>query len=316
MELFDRYGRKHDYLRIAVTDACNLRCSYCMPSQVLKCSPKGNLMTAEEILQLAGEFVELGVRKIRLTGGEPLLRPDIETIIRYLSRLPVELAITTNGTLIDKYLNTFTNYDVKSINVSLDTLDRLKFIRITRKNHFEKVFNNIQLLLKKGFNLKINLVVLKDINEDELLDFVALTENFPYHIRFIEFMPFSGNEWESSKVFSYEDMLEKISMYYPVIKLFDQKNDTAKKYQVKGFKGTFSVISPVTDPFCNTCNRLRLTADGKMKNCLFSEEESDLLSHLRQGKDVRRLIRKCVERKKEYGQPQVAIARPMVRIGG
>jgi GTP 3',8-cyclase len=289
--LQDGLGRQHDYLRISLTDNCNFRCSYCMPDEDMDFHPDEQLMRPEEIEQFAKIFIQLGTKKIRLTGGEPLVRKDAAEIIQRLAVLPVELTLTTNGFLTDRFIQIFQKAGIRSVNVSLDTLDADKFSIITRRNKFEKVWSNILELIDAGFHVKVNCVVMAGVNTDELLDFVALTEKLPIHVRFIEFMPFTGNKWESNQVFAWEQMLEIISQKYLIEKLGDGPNDTAKKYRVPEFTGTFAVISTMSAPFCSTCNRMRLTADGKMKNCLFSQGETDLLSALRRGEDIEELIR-------------------------
>lgn len=298
--LTDKFNRVHDYLRISLTDKCNLRCAYCNPINLPKGYFKGlPRMTAEEIDQIVSVFVKEGVKKIRLTGGEPLVRKDAQEIIERLSKYPVELAISTNGVLVDKYINVLKSAGIKSLNVSLDSLTREKFFAITRRDEFNRILDNIYLLLRHDFRVKINVVVMKGVNDDELNDFIAWTKHLPVHVRFIEFMPFAGNEWSREKVFSYQEMLDHISKEYKFMKLQDAKHDTDKKYFVPGHDGTFAVISTMTQPFCGGCNRMRLTTDGKMKNCLFSKSEMDILSALRKGMDITPLIKQCVWMKEE-----------------
>ena len=298
--LTDSFGRVHDYLRISLTERCNLRCVYCMPEEGIQLRPKSHFMKTDEVLGLAKIFVDLGVKKIRLTGGEPLVRNDAKEIIEGLSKLNVSLAISTNGILVDKFIDTFKATGLKSINISLDSLKAEKFNSITRRNDFDKIKSNIDLLLNENFHLKLNAVVMKGTNDDELIDFIEFTKDKNVHFRFIEFMPFNGNKWDWSKGLSYKEILDKVRAVYGdnLSKLQDHKNDTAKAFQIKGYKGTFAVISSVTNPFCDTCNRLRLTADGKIKNCLFSNNETDLLTAYREGKDISNLIRESVWHKK------------------
>lgn len=297
-QLIDAFGRNHDYLRISLTDACNLRCMYCMPNEKVLVTPSSKLMQVEEIESMAKVFVELGVKKIRLTGGEPLLRKDAKGIIQKLAKLPVELTISTNAVLVDQYIETFKAANIRSVNVSLDTLNADEFFSITKRGEFKKIMANIHLLLSQNFKVKVNMVVMKGINEHAILDFISWTKDFPLDVRFIEFMPFSGNAWLPEKVFSYKEMLNIISKKYAFLKLEDAKNDTAKKYTVPGHAGSFAFITTITEPFCGTCNRLRLTADGKMKNCLFSQDETDLLKAMRKGEDITPLILSCLENKK------------------
>ena len=296
--LIDNFSRIHNYLRISITDKCNLRCSYCISEDL----PHGYYanqirMTADEIDQIASVFVKLGVNKIRLTGGEPLVRKDAEKIIRNLAKYPVELVITTNGVFVDEFVSVFKESGIKSVNVSLDTLKQNRFIEITKRDEYKRVKQNIDLLLSNNFHVKVNSVIQKGVNDDEIIDFIDWTKDIPVHVRFIEFMPFSGNDWQNSKVVSHKQILDEISRKYHFIELINEKNDTAKKYFVPNHKGTFAIISTMTQPFCNTCNRLRLTSDGKMYNCLFGTEETDLLSSLRNNEDLESLIEKCVKNK-------------------
>ena len=291
-------------MRISLTDKCNLRCFYCMPesksdASKTECSqPAGNLLETEEILEIAGIFVHrLGIKKIRITGGEPLVRKDAYKLIEALSQLPVELGITTNGVFLDRFLPLFKRINLSSLNISLDSLREKKFNEITKRDLFHKVNSNIHKAMEQGFHVKVNAVAMRGVNDDEFNDFVEWTRDSPVHIRFIEFMPFSGNSWQLQKVLSYKEILNKIGAVYPLEKLQDTPNSTAKSYRVKGFKGTFAVISSITDPFCSSCNRIRLTADGKLKNCLFSNDETDLLTALRNKEDIVPLIRNCIFKK-------------------
>ncbi len=287
--LYDTYQRPHQYLRISLTEKCNLRCFYCMPEEGVEHSPAASWMNADELLQIATTFVELGVNKIRLTGGEPLLRKDAGQIIEALGQLPVKLTLTTNGILVDKYIESFKKAGVKSVNVSLDTLDPDKFTMVTKRPSFQRVWYNIQLLLQEGFRVKLNVVLMRSINWTELLDFVALTKEQPLAVQFIEFMPFDGNQWDWSKGISLAEILTQVEGHYgtkQILRIQDQPHDTSVNYQIKGHQGSFSVISTITNPFCSTCNRIRLTANGRLKNCLFSKSETDILTPLRRGEDL------------------------------
>ncbi len=295
--LTDRFHRVHNYLRISLTDNCNLRCFYCMPEEEYEFTPASRLMQLNEIEALAKIFVQLGVNKIRLTGGEPLVRKDAADIILALSKLPVKLTLTTNATRLHHFVDVLEQAKIKSLNISLDTLQPKKFIQITRRDQFTQVYNNIDRMLSHGFHVKVNMVVMKGFNETEINDFVAWTKDQPVHVRFIEFMPFTGNRWTSNQVFTYGEMLSLIETKYPFQRLQDDVHDTAKAYQVPGHAGTFSVISTMSEPFCSGCNRIRLTADGKIKNCLFSKEETDLLTAFRNGEDIEPLIRQSLASK-------------------
>lgn len=292
--IIDNFNRVHDYLRISLTDNCNLRCFYCMPEKDYEFTPASKLMQAHEIETIAKIFVDQGVKKIRLTGGEPLVRKDVAKIIQSLSKLPVALTITTNGTRIHEFIDVITAAGIQSLNISLDTLQPEKFLLLTRRNQFQLVKDNIDLLLRKGLKVKVNVVVMKGLNDGEINDFIAWTKHSPIQVRFIEFMPFSGNRWSSNKVFTLQEILHEIGTKYQYEKSADDLNDTSKHYQVNGHVGNFAVISTMSAPFCSTCNRMRLTADGKMKNCLFSKEETDLLSTLRNGGDILPLIRQSI----------------------
>ena len=293
----DSYNRAHNYLRISMTDNCNLRCFYCMPEEDYEFTPASRLMQAGEIEALAKIFVGQGVNKIRLTGGEPLVRKDAADIILALSKLPVALTMTTNGTRLDDFLDVLKKANIHSLNISLDTLHREKFQLLTRRDQFEKIVNNIHLFLKNDFHVKVNVVMMKGLNDNEINDFIAWTKDEPVHVRFIEFMPFSGNKWTSNKVFTWKEILEVAEQKYNIVRLEDAKHDTAKKYMVPGHKGTFAVISTMSAPFCAGCNRMRLTADGKLKNCLFSKSETDLLTPFRKGEDILPLIYQNIQAK-------------------
>lgn len=323
----DNFGREHNYLRISLTDNCNLRCFYCMPEEDYDFTPASRLMQADEIETLAKIFVEQGVTKIRLTGGEPLVRKDAAKIILALSKLPVELTMTTNATRLHHFIDVLKESKIKSINVSLDTLQPERFLAITRRDLFHQVRSNIELLLHHQFHVKINAVVMKCFNDDEINDFIEWTMFNPVEVRFIEFMPFSGNRWTSNKVVSLDEMLSAINEKYSFLPLQNGKNDTAKHFMVPGHVGSFAIISTMSSPFCSGCNRMRLTADGKMKNCLFSKKEMDLLSALRKGEDVLPLIQQNILMKaKELGGQFTANVdkvnagaienRSMITIGG
>ncbi|MCX6187045.1 MAG: GTP 3',8-cyclase MoaA, partial [Bacteroidetes bacterium] len=296
--LTDKFGRVHDYLRISLTESCNLRCKYCMPEDyVFPDALPFRYMTSDEIMKLSNVFVQHGVNKIRLTGGEPLVRKDVKTIIDSLSKIHVlgseeslKLTLTTNGILAHNYINEFKQAKIESINMSLDTLIPERFEAITHRNYFHKVMANVHLLLQHNFHVKLNVVVMKGVNDDEITDFVQLTRDYPLHVRFIEFMPFSGNEWNKNKLVSFNEMLNQITHFYEIMPLENQKHDTAKKYKVLGHEGTFAFINTMSEPFCGDCNRMRLTADGKLKNCLFSKGEIDLLTPLRNDEDINQLI--------------------------
>jgi len=270
-----------------------------MPEEDYDFTPASRLMQPHEIEQIAAEFVKLGVTKIRLTGGEPLVRKDAADIIMRLSKFPITLTLTTNATRLHQFIDVLQAANVNSLNISLDTLNADKFLLISRRNEFQTVYNNIKTCIEKGFHVKINVVVMKGLNDGEINDFIEWTKNDSVHIRFIEFMPFTGNKWSSNKVVTYNEILEKINESYSFLPLVNEKNDTAKSFIIPGHKGTFSVISTMSTPFCSSCNRIRLTADGKFKNCLFSEGEVDILSAFRKGDDIVLLITQSITSKAE-----------------
>ncbi|UYQ91409.1 GTP 3',8-cyclase MoaA [Chitinophaga horti] len=325
--LKDGFNRKHDYLRLSLTNNCNLRCTYCMPEESYTHWPAASMMQADEIISLVKTFVAMGVNKVRLTGGEPLVRKDAPQILLALSELPIALAITTNGTRLAPMLPVLQQTNVRTINVSLDTLQADKYLLLTRRDLFNTVYHNIYQLLEQGIRVKINMVVMKGVNENELPAFVEWTRHLPINVRFIEFMPFDGNRWSSNRVFTHEQMLANIAEHTPFDGLPSAPHDTARHFQASGHTGTFSIISSMSAPFCSTCNRLRLTADGKLKNCLFSTSETDLLTALRAGQNVQELIlqnlaQKAKERGGQFGEDfadTVAaslVNRSMIAIGG
>ncbi len=327
--LTDRFARTHRSLRISIVDKCDLRCTYCMPEDQVFLR-REELMTREEIATIARLFVKkYGITKISLTGGEPLVRPDVVEIVRELVGLDIKLGLTTNALTLHKHLDGLIDAGLKGLNISLDTFDAERFKKIARRDGFGRVWENIQEAERRGLHVKVNMVVMRGVNDDEILQFVELTKDHPIHVRFIEFMPFAGNHWGRERVYTYAEMLGRIGSAHPVEKLNDDPHSTAKAYRVIGWPGTFAVISTVTEPFCGNCDRLRLTAEGKMRNCLFSREETDLLSALRKGEDITPLIQANVLAKHAMlgGLPQFRSeaqeevlhdlsSRPMVSIGG
>lgn len=274
-----------------------------MPAAGIPLSPKSHLMTFDEIYEIAKKFVDLGVTKIRITGGEPLVRKDAEVILKKLATLPVELSITTNGILIDKYREIFKVCNIRKINISIDSLDKEKFNTITRRKDFERIYQNILLFTNDPFfKVKLNCVLMKGVNDNEINDFIKLSEHNNINVRFIEFMPFDGNKWNLEQLVSYDSILKISESYFGkdnLIKIEDESNDTSKNYKITDYKGSFAIISTVTNPFCDSCNRIRLTANGKLKNCLFSDGEEDLLTTLRNGGNIETPIRISIQSKKK-----------------
>ncbi|CAI9568522.1 unnamed protein product [Staurois parvus] len=325
--LTDSFGRQHSYLRISLTEKCNLRCQYCMPEEGVPLTPKSDLLSTQEILTLARIFVQEGVDKIRLTGGEPLIRPDVVDIVAQLRKLEglKSIAITTNGINLNRQLPRLKEAGLDVLNISLDTLVPAKFEFIVRRKGFHKVMEGINRAVELGYNpVKVNCVVMRGLNEDELLDFVALTEKQPLEVRFIEYMPFDGNKWNFKKMMSYQEMLDCIRQRWPELeKLPTEPSSTSKAYRVPGFQGRIGFITSMSEHFCGSCNRLRITADGNLKVCLFGNSEVSLRDLLRSGSSEEELIQTigaAVGRKKKQHAGMFNISqmknRPMILIGG
>ena len=327
--LTDTHDRYHTYLRISLSEKCNLRCQYCMPVEGVKLTPSNDILTAPEIVNLSRLFVKAGVTKIRLTGGEPLVRKDLVDIISCLNDLKTDglqkIGITTNGLVLGKRLPNLEKVGLDQINISLDTLIPAKFEFITRRKGFQRVLESIDVALNLGYKpLKINCVVMKGVNEDEILDFILLTKDKCVDVRFIEFMPFSGNKWSKGKFVPYQHMLSLIEdRWTKVEKLENEPNDTSKSYRIPGYAGRFSFITSMSQHFCGTCNRLRITADGNLKVCLFGNAEVSLRDALRGGatdEELLEIISAAVKRKKPRHAGMENIAnmknRPMILIGG
>ncbi|KAI2542218.1 molybdenum cofactor biosynthesis protein 1 isoform 7 [Homo sapiens] len=323
--LTDSFGRQHSYLRISLTEKCNLRCQYCMPEEGVPLTPKANLLTTEEILTLARLFVKEGIDKIRLTGGEPLIRPDVVDIVAQLQRLEGlrTIGVTTNGINLARLLPQLQKAGLSAINISLDTLVPAKFEFIVRRKGFHKVMEGIHKAIELGYNpVKVNCVVMRGLNEDELLDFAALTEGLPLDVRFIEYMPFDGNKWNFKKMVSYKEMLDTVRQQWPELeKVPEEESSTAKAFKIPGFQGQISFITSMSEHFCGTCNRLRITADGNLKVCLFGNSEVSLRDHLRAGaseQELLRIIGAAVGRKKRQHAGMFSISqmknRPMILI--
>ncbi|NP_001345460.1 molybdenum cofactor biosynthesis protein 1 isoform X1 [Homo sapiens] len=296
-----------------------------MPEEGVPLTPKANLLTTEEILTLARLFVKEGIDKIRLTGGEPLIRPDVVDIVAQLQRLEGlrTIGVTTNGINLARLLPQLQKAGLSAINISLDTLVPAKFEFIVRRKGFHKVMEGIHKAIELGYNpVKVNCVVMRGLNEDELLDFAALTEGLPLDVRFIEYMPFDGNKWNFKKMVSYKEMLDTVRQQWPELeKVPEEESSTAKAFKIPGFQGQISFITSMSEHFCGTCNRLRITADGNLKVCLFGNSEVSLRDHLRAGaseQELLRIIGAAVGRKKRQHAGMFSISqmknRPMILI--
>lgn len=286
--LQDHFGRIHNYLRLSITDRCNMACTYCMPSDQ-KFLPAKDLLTVEEIEILCSVFVSMGISKIRLTGGEPLIREDFPEIVNRISMFGVPLSLTTNGIFLGKFIDLIREKSL-SVNLSLDSLQNQKFTGITRRDVLKNIMENIRLVLNNNIPFKINMVVMRSINDVEIPDFVKLTLHHPVEVRFIEFMPFPNNHWNPSKYFSRDEILESISRNYTIRKEVNSTSATAELFRVKGAQGRFGIIATASYPFCESCNRIRITADGKIKNCLFGLKEYDLRSAIPEKEKIKRII--------------------------
>jgi cyclic pyranopterin phosphate synthase len=298
-----------------------------MPEEMMKFMPDDRLMSAEEIVKLIKTFNELGVHKVRFTGGEPTLRKDLPLILKGISKLDLELSITTNGFQLEKHLDYFKKFGLKKINVSLDSIRADSFFQITRRDSLYDVVGNIKKAIAGGFEVKINVVVIRNVNDHEMPDLVNWASELGLPIRFIEYMPFFGNEWEYDKVFSRREMLDLIGAHVKYHRLESATDSTSEVYQIENSKANFGIIPTVTNPFCQGCSRLRLTADGKIKNCLFSGDEDDILSVMRRGEEVKEIILQNLKRKKKSAAGRIDFSdekakidysnnRSMIAIGG
>ncbi|KAJ3778238.1 molybdenum cofactor biosynthesis prote [Lentinula raphanica] len=344
--LVDSYNRRHDYLRISLTERCNLRCKslslhykhgtnssvgfYCMPEEGIQLSPNDKILTDEEIIRLSKLFVQSGVTKIRLTGGEPTVRKGLAGIIRSLNGLRSyglkSIAMSSNGLALHRRLPEFIDNGLTHLNLSIDTLDPFKFEFMTKRPGLDAVLKTLNVALEyPGLHkIKLNVVVIKGLNDSEVLDFVEMTKDKPISVRFIEFMPFTGNKWNKYKMIPSSDLLEMISERHPsVVRLSDEVNDTARSWKIPGYRGEFGFISSMSDHFCSTCNRLRITSDGQIKVCLFDAKEVSLRDHMRNGAsdlDLLHIVERAVGGKEEkhlhMENIDVVSNRPMILIGG
>jgi cyclic pyranopterin phosphate synthase len=325
--LIDRFGRRHTYLRISVTERCNLRCHYCMPAEGVELSPRSHILTFEEIDRLARLFVKRGVTTIRLTGGEPLVRKDVEELVGILRSIPglEELKMTTNGILLDRKLEALRESGLTGLNISLDTLRPKRFLDITRRPGLDKVLHSIDLAIGAGYvPTRINCVVMKGVNDDEIVEFVQMTRSRPVTVRFIEYMPFSGNGWSDGFFTPWREVHQLIEHELgPLQRLSETPNSTSREFRVPGFEGTVGFISSMSDHFCDSCNRLRITADGNLKVCLFGQSEVSLRDMIRAGSsdaELEEVIADAVQRKKAQHAGMYNLVgednRPMILIGG
>jgi len=286
--LQDQFGRTFDYVRIAVTENCNLRCTYCMPEEGVDFKHGEQILRAEEIIRVIGALARMGIKKVRFTGGEPLVRKDIVKLVEGAANTPgiKTVHLTTNGILFSRYAKNLLSAGLTGVNISLDSLDADKFQRITRRTGVEKVLDSVRLALDLGFpRVKVNVVMMRGFNEDELPAFCELTKEMAVTVRFIEFMPFDAHQiWESGEHFaSAENMVDQMKSLYPGIMNSSGTRTEHHIFQVPGYAGKIAVIPAFTRSLCGNCSRIRLTADGRIRNCLYSDDEYDLKSVVRSG---------------------------------
>lgn len=305
-KLQDKFGREINYLRLSVTDRCNLRCTYCMPERGLKFAPKQTLLSYEELLELADLLGEVGIKKIRITGGEPFVRADLIEFLRQLSEKSYldQISITSNLTLIRPHLDELLGLGIKDVNVSLDCLDREKFKEITRRDEFEEVEQTLYQMIERGFNIKINCVVMAGVNDDQVLPLLNLAKEQPLSVRFLEEMPFNGSGEELDRTMNYQAILDQISKEYAFTKMLDEPTSTSQNFSIDGFKGSFGVIPSFSRTFCGDCNRLRLSATGEVRTCLYGPNQLNLRDLLRDGAsslEIQNALKEAVHNKPKDG---------------
>lgn len=327
--LRDRFGRQITYLRISVTDRCNLRCVYCMPAEGVQNIPHAGIMRYEEIVEVVKVAAQYGVNEVRITGGEPLVRLDLPDLISMIAAVPGinDISLTTNGLLLGKMIDELKAAGLKRVNVSLDTLRPDRFEVITRGGSFEQTWKGIEAADAHGMRpIKINVVMMRGVNDDELEDMARLTLHKPWHVRFIELMPIRNQEsWGPglpNSEAAYLPIQEMIDRLEPLgLEAADDKigSGPAQEYHLRGALGKIGFISPVSEPFCAQCNRLRLTADGNLRPCLLSDVEVPILDALRKGEDLTSYLTQAIELKPmehELGQNHSPSGRCMRQIGG
>ena len=306
--LKDKFGRQITYLRLAVTDRCNLRCQYCMPAHGIDIVDRKELLTFKEMYRITRVLSELGVNKVRLTGGEPFVRKDF---IRFLEMLSFndkleEINVTTNGALISKHISKLEELKIGTINLSIDSLSKENFAKITRRNVFDEVYKTLEALENSTLKLKLNVVVQSGVNTHEIIDFIELTKHKNIAVRFIEEMPFNGvGQRDTKEVWNYTKIFDFINSHYKeTMPLVSDKSSTSHNFKVKDYQGTFGIIPAFTRTICNDCNRIRITATGMFKNCLFDEGVFNLRDFIREGasnEDLKQLFLSIVEGKLKNG---------------
>ncbi|MDB5261132.1 MAG: molybdenum cofactor biosynthesis protein [Adhaeribacter sp.] len=285
--IFDNHGRVLDYVRLAVTDRCNLRCFYCMPEEGIDYLPKKQLLTYEEMERMLQVLAGMGIRKVRITGGEPFLRKDLLSFLERIKAIPgiEEIHITTNGVLTGPLVPALKELGIKSVNLSLDSLDRERFFKITRRDELPRVMDTFHALLQHDIPVKINAVVMEGQNTQDIIPLAQLTEKYPVSVRFIEEMPFNGGaNNHPSLTWNYLKILDELQNIYPgLTKAADAPNATAEHYRIPGHAGNIGIIAAYTRTFCGTCNRIRVTSQGGLKTCLYGEDILNIRDLLRAG---------------------------------
>lgn len=306
--IYDNHGRLINYLRLAVTDRCNLRCFYCMPHDGLDWLPKKELMSYEEMLRICSLLAKMGIEKVRITGGEPFVRKDLIVFLEALVQVEgiKEVTITTNGVLTADYISYLKNLGVNSVNLSLDTLDRDRFFSITRRDELPAVMNTFQNLLSNEMNVKLNAVVMDGKNTEDIIPLVQLTKDLPVSVRFIEEMPFNGDEHQYSGIqWNYLRILEEIKKHFPKIqKKIDAPFSTSLNYEIENHKGSFGIIPAYTRSFCGTCNRIRITPQGVLKTCLYDNGVLNIKDLLRNGfanEEIQNILTKAFQKRSANG---------------
>jgi cyclic pyranopterin phosphate synthase len=328
-QLIDSFGRQMKYVRLAVTDRCNLRCQYCMPAHGIQIAPRADLLTFKEMYRIIRVLTELGVTKVRMTGGEPFVRKDFMSFLEMLSfnDLLETINITTNGAMITKHIAALEKMEkIKNINLSIDSLQKEKFYQITRRDVFPEVYKTFEALEKSSLNLKLNVVVQAGFNTDEIVDFVALTKEKNVAVRFIEEMPFNGKgQRELQENWNYTKILEEIKTAFEVVPITSEKSSTSRNFSIEGHKGTVGIIPAFTRTICGDCNRIRITPVGTFKNCLFDDGVYNLRDFMRKGasnEDLKELFLSLVKDKPENGfvaeanRTQGNVSESMSTIGG
>ena len=324
---FDAYGRQMTYLRISLTDRCNFRCVYCMPATGMKFQPRDELLTDAELIRLVGLFAKSGFTKLRLTGGEPTIRPHVEDLIREMKQFPgiEEISMTTNGLLLPRMAADLKDAGLDRINVSIDTLDPVRFKFMTRGGRLDLVLAGIEEAERVGIGpIKLNTVVVRGQNEQEVIDMAALSIDKPWEVRFLEIMPMEGVGMVYDEgLVTTEETKARLEHHYGALRPVDSNpSDPARLWQLPGARGTIGFISPVSEPFCQFCNRVRLTADGKLRLCLLRNDEIDFREDMRNGasdEDLLRRLRAGIWRKPwghGLAEGDLNIGRGMSQIGG